>query len=123
MRIVFTLLISFFFFACNQKDQVPKNLIEPKKMQSIMLDYINAEVYSSQILKYDSTKNDTIENIKLQNKIFKKYSISKTDFYENFDYYNTHAEMMTGILDSLSVQQSSVRFNKKRKLNIFRNNE
>ncbi len=123
MRIVFTLLISFFFFACNQKDQVPKNLIEPKKMQSIMLDYINAEVYSSQILKYDSTKNDTIENIKLQNKIFKKYSISKTDFYESFDYYNTHAEMMTGILDSLSVQQNSVRFNKKRKLNIFRNNE
>jgi len=123
MRIVFTLLISFFFFACKQKDQVPKNLIEPKKMQSLMLDYINAEVYSLELFKNDSTKNDTIENIKLQNKIFKKYNISKADFYESFDYYNTHAEMRTAILDSLSVQQSSARFNKKRKLNIFRNNE
>ncbi len=92
-------------------------------MQSIMLDYINAEVYSLETFKNDSTKNDTIENIKLQNKIFKKYNISKADFYESFDYYNTHAEMMTVILDSLSAQQSRTRFNRKHKINIFRNDE
>jgi hypothetical protein len=75
-------------------------------MESILLDYINAEAYAKELCRMDSSKNDTIESVRLQILVFNKYKITRSVFYKNFDYYNNHPELMLGLLDSLIVHHS-----------------
>jgi hypothetical protein len=106
MRLISILLLLILFSSCKQKSTKSDDLISPKKMESILLDYINAEAYAKELCRMDSSKNDTIESVRLQILVFNKYKITRSIFYKNFDYYNNHPELMLGLLDSIIVHHS-----------------
>ena len=108
MRLSFLILFLFFFISCNQRDKMPKDVYSPKKMEPILLDYFNAEAYAKELHKKDSSINDTTESLRLQQLVFKKHKISKEDFYRNFNYYNSHPELMAQVLDSLIAHHAEV---------------
>ena len=88
---------------CRDKDGLPDGILKKDKMQSVLWDVIQAESYTTQFIKKDSFKNTFVENAKLQQQIFALHKISKTDFYESYDYYKNHVELMRVLLDSITA--------------------
>ncbi|MEO8770993.1 MAG: DUF4296 domain-containing protein [Ferruginibacter sp.] len=117
MRILFAVTIIILFFSCSRKKKLPEGILEPQKMQNVFWDYIRADVYTKDIMKKDSTINDTTENIKLQNKIFSFYKIDRTDFYKSYDYYEAHPDLMNVLMDTILAKQNRIKLNSQLKAN------
>ena len=73
-----------------------------------MWDYLKASAYSSKVIKKDTTKNDSIENVKIQKVIFDHYGVTKTQFYNSYQYYISNPKLMTPILDSITSKQNKI---------------
>ena len=99
--------ICIFLFAltvlnsCGNKDEIPQGILKPEKMQLVLWDVIKAEAFTADFIKKDSTKNAVAENLKLQQQIFAIHKISKADFYNSYDYYQTNTTVFKTMLDSL----------------------
>ncbi len=117
MRYCIIIMFVFFIAACNHKEEIPSDIIKPQKMQLILWDYLKADAYASEIIRKDSSKNDTLENIKLQKVIFENYKITKEDFYKSYKYYCSYPKMMTTILDSMVSKQDKGKFSTEYKFN------
>lgn len=103
MRKFFVLILIISLSGCKDKDGLPAGILKKEKMQAVLWDVIQAESYTTQFLKKDSTKNIPLENAKLQQQIFAIHKISKNDFYESYDYYKYHIELMRALLDSITI--------------------
>lgn len=80
-------------------------ILSKDKMELVMWDFIQADVFTEQFIKKDSLKNPLLENTKLQQQIFTIHQVSKEEFYESYAYYTTHPDLMKTILDSVSAKQ------------------
>lgn len=104
MRLIYFLFLLMILGSCSG-DSLPKEIIPPKKMQDVFWDYLRADVYTTDFIVADSTKNAATENIRLQNIVFTNHKVSKQQFYKSYDYYLEHPELMTSLLDSMmSIQ-------------------
>ena len=105
MKYLLTSLLALLVFSCSQKDEVPKGILKTEKMQLLFWDFLRAEVYSSNFAKRDSIRSEAIENLKIQNKIFKMHNVTKEEFYRSYIYYSNHKELMTKMIDSMIAMQ------------------
>ena len=105
MKYLLTSLLALLVFSCSQKDEVPKGILKTEKMQLLCWDFLRAEVYSSNFAKRDSIRSEAIENLKIQNKIFKLHNVTKEEFYRSYIYYSNHKELMTKMIDSMIAMQ------------------
>ena len=101
-------LLALFIMSCNKEEKVPADIIKPEKMEDILWDYLKADSYASEIIKKDTTKNDTLVNLQLQKTIFSHYGISSEKFYKSYQYYISHPDKMTPILDSMSAKRDRI---------------
>lgn len=99
-------LFMVFLFSCSEKKTLPKGILPPSKMESVFWDYLRADVYTKDFILPDTTRNDTLENLKLQKRIFAFYKISSDDFYKSYAYYTSHPALMNTLLDSMVARQS-----------------
>ncbi|MEO7768089.1 MAG: DUF4296 domain-containing protein [Ferruginibacter sp.] len=76
-------------------------IVDKEKMGSVMWDIIGADVFTEQFVKKDTSKSASLENIKLQNKIFALHNISRADYYKSYEYYLSHTDLMKTILDTM----------------------
>lgn len=107
MRIsIYVMLIMVMLVSCKKKPN--KGIMSQQKMEAVMWDFIRADVYTFGFLKKDSLINDTLENARLQNKIFANYKITRDEFYRSYQYYIENPEIMHAILDSISVKQGKL---------------
>lgn len=90
-------------------------------MDSVLWDYIRADVYSVEFFKkFHLSENDTLFNLKMQEVIFDHYKISSNQFFYSYRYYCLHPEKMSVILDSIEARQNrekrilEINFNKER---------
>ena len=100
------LVVTILFFcmtSCANKDTNLKGILSKEKMQAVMWDIIEADVFIEQFVKKDSSKNAAVENMQLQNKIFTLHKVSRSDFYMSYDYYVEHVNLMKEMLDSMTV--------------------
>lgn len=123
MSKISALFFLVFFFSCADKKKVPSGILPPEKMQHVFWDYIRADVFTRDFIKKDISKNDTVENINLQNKIFNYYKISRKDFYRSYDYYTNHSELMSVLIDSMLAKQNRVKVKNIKRHLIIDNNE
>ncbi len=91
------------FAACSPNR--PDDVLAPEKMQQVLWDYIRADVYASEFIAKDSSKNTVAENAKLQLAVFNKHKISKEQFYKSYEYYASHNKEMRTMLDSITARQ------------------
>ena len=105
MRYVVTFIFSVIFFSCKSKDDLPKGILKPGKMQDVFWDYIRSDVYTTEYLKKDSNKNAVSENLKLQEQLFKIHNVTREEFYRSYTYYSNHKDLMTKMLDSLIAKR------------------
>ena len=104
MRVVTIVILICFIAGCKNEDGLPAGILKRDKMQSVFLDVIQAESFTAQYVKRDSTKNLMVEDAKLQQKIFAVHKITKEDFYSSYSYYASHTDLMRSLLDSITTK-------------------
>ncbi len=110
MKKAATILLVVCLAGCENKDGLPSGVLNSDQMQSVLWDVVQAESFTTQFIKKDSTKNLQLENAKLQQKIFSIHNITKSDFYKSYDYYTRHVALMTVLLDSISAKAERNRY-------------
>jgi hypothetical protein len=94
-------------FSCS-KSRLPAGILKPEKMQAVFWDFIRADVYANEYIRRDSSKNVDLENIKLQQQVFKLHKVTKEEFYRSYDYYLKHPALMGGMMDTMLVRRQKI---------------
>ena len=95
---VFFCLITL--ISCGNKNKIPPGILKPDKMQAVLWDVIKADAFTAEIIKKDSAKNGTEENLKLQQEIFTIHQTTKDIFYKSYDYYKANPGQLKVMMDS-----------------------
>ena len=98
------------FISCGNKDKIPSGILKPDKMQAVLWDIIRADAFTSEIIKNDSAKNATEENVKLQQKVFSIHQVTKNDFYKSYAYYKSNPGKLKVMMDSMIIQAERNRY-------------
>ncbi len=106
MKIFLCFFLCFFLLCCNQKGH---SVLSPDKMEIIMWELTQADVFTQDFVAKDSSKNLEKENLKLQLKIFAKNKTDRKAFYESYNYYLKHEELLKPILDTIVVRNGRIR--------------
>ena len=61
MRVLILLFI-IFFISCSDKQELPSGILSPEKMELVLWDYIRADVYATDFIRQDTTKDAAVEN-------------------------------------------------------------
>jgi len=97
---------SFFiilFISCSDKKRVPSELIQPAKMQSILMDILIIDAVNSIKQGADQSLNITDLNSKSIATVLKNYQISDAAFKKSYSYYLAHPDILKPIADSISA--------------------
>lgn len=105
-KIISILLIGVCIASCKDKNALPANLLSKQQMGDVLWDITRAEVFTNNYIKKDSGKNLVVEDAKLQQQIFDIHHVTKDQFYTSYDYYRKNPELISAILDSISVNNS-----------------
>jgi hypothetical protein len=105
-RIFFSALLMAIVFlpACSDGDALPKGILGKDKMMSVMEDMGKAEEYVNSYTARDTALKVKDESIRLYNKIFKQYGITRQQFNQSFDYYLSKPQLAKDMFDSLSAK-------------------
>ena len=106
MKIFFLFLLSLFLLSCKQND---KEILSSDEMENILWELTQADIFTQDFISKDSSKNLTLENLKLQQKIFAKYKTNKKVFYRSYEYYIKREELLKPILDSMVLKNGRIR--------------
>lgn len=106
MKLFFLSLLSLFLSSCKQND---KDILSSDKMENILWELTQADIFTQDFISKDSSKNLAVENLKLQQKIFAKYKTDKKIFYRSYEYYIKHDELLKPLLDSMVVKNGRIR--------------
>ena len=104
MKALIISIVLFCIIGCSGKGGKFSGMLGKEKMQAVMWDIIGADVFTEQFVKKDSLKNASVENMRLQNKIFEFHHVTRADYYKSYDYYVAHTDLMRGILDSMTAK-------------------
>lgn len=101
-----TFILSFtILYSCGDKQKVEKaKILTAEKMQTVLWDVLQADAFTQNFVKKDSSKRDTLENAALQKKIFELHKITKEDFYSSYNFYAAQPDEMKKMLDSIAAK-------------------
>ncbi|WP_462254813.1 DUF4296 domain-containing protein [Ferruginibacter sp.] len=80
---------------------MPKGILKPAKMQSVLWDVLREDAFTNDFIKKDSTKKPEAESVKLQQRIFAIHKVTKAEFYGSYKFYLSHTELLQPLLDSM----------------------
>jgi ribosomal protein S8 len=98
-KIVF--IIALFLFSCGNKNDIPKGILKPAKMQRVLWDVLREDAFINDFIKKDSAKKPEAESVKLQQRIFAIHKVTKAEFYDSYKFYLSHTELLQPLLDSM----------------------
>jgi hypothetical protein len=108
MRVLIVLLIPILLSACGKK-KLPAGILDHDKMESVLWDMLQADEFlKAYMLTKDLTLNDTTEEIKMYERVFRINKVSREEFSNSFKYYQTHPDLFKILLDSLQSKKSQV---------------
>ena len=99
MRSLPILIFTVCLLSC--KSSVPKDVLPPKKMQSVLWDVMQADEMAEYYSAKDSTFNSLSKHADYYQQIFFIHKITKEDFTKSLDYYENHPARFKPIIDSL----------------------
>jgi hypothetical protein len=107
MKYLLLIIISVMLFSCSDNN-LPRGILSPEKMEIMLWEQMKADAFTKEFISKDPSKNLTIENIQLQQKLFAKYKIDKENFYNSYQYYLKHDALMKDVLDSIVTKQTRI---------------
>lgn len=103
LSFIFVLLL----FSCTEV-KLADNILSQQEMEIILWEQMKADAFTKEFISKDSSKDLSLENEKLQQKIFAKYKVDKNDFYKTYQYYLKHEYLMKTVLDSIILKQTNL---------------
>lgn len=79
-----------------------KPALTKEKMMSLLWDLAQADAFTEQFVKRDSSLSPSLEQAKLQQQIFQLHQVKREDVYSSYQYYLNRPELMREILDSVA---------------------
>jgi hypothetical protein len=105
MKILFAIFSVIFLSGCNS-NKIPGSVLSSEKMESVLFEYICADIYAKDYLSSDSTKNLKEETFRLEEIAFKKNNTNRKTFTESYEWYQKHSDKMKVMLDSIGVKKN-----------------
>lgn len=96
----FILVAFLVFVACRKKPKVGEPLAI-NDMKTIMWDIETADVWFNQIPLTDSVHKTRQMNIQLYEQVFASHNITRKQFYNSYQYYQTRPDKMKVLMDSV----------------------
>ena len=119
MRFFYRILVFLLLMGCQWNNN--SELIAPELMQDVLREMHLADAYVETLASPLGVRNETRDEI--YDIILRNRNLSRTRFYESYDYYLTHPEELNEIyqslindLDSLMRKGELERFNPSKKL-------
>lgn len=107
MKIILSILVSILvLYGCKDKDNIPRDVLQPVKMQDVMWDMFEAQYLAQQRASKDSATTVVIETKKLSADIFKIHGITEQKFNQSYQWYLKHPSLLNRMLDSIYSQKS-----------------
>jgi hypothetical protein len=103
MRVV-ALLLMFAILSCGSSDKVPKDVLEPRKMERVMTDILMAESFSESYLLLDTTKKRDEWFTGELNKVLAINHITQDQFRKSMDFYKSRPDIFKVIVDSINAK-------------------
>lgn len=98
-RIFYLIIITVCFYAC--KPGIPKEIIQPDKMQQILIDIHLVDGYISTLPGIDTAKKVGSSFYK---GVYKKYDVDSALYNNSLNYYYKNPDVMKKMYDSISVK-------------------
>src|SRR5215207_2793736 len=96
----FTVLL-FFLSACSP--EVPKYVLPPDKMQSLLWDLLRADELANYKMSFDSTWATSIKHQEIYQEIFAIHKIGHQQFQTSLQYYQSNPRLLKRVLDSIQT--------------------
>ncbi len=122
MRVVYYFFLYFLILSCN-RNQLPNGILSFDVMEKILWEQTKADAFTQEFISKDSSKDLMIENFKLQEKIFAKYKVDRNTFYNSYDYYLKHDDLMKPLLDTIVARNGRAKDNQRIKNILKPDNE
>jgi hypothetical protein len=110
LPVLFCMLVSM--ASCNG-DANREKLLRPEKMEAVLHDYLESEIYVHDFLSADAVISDSFEMAVAQERIFSKHGVSREQFIHSLEYYSGHGDEFLPIIDSLLAKKSAETVDKK----------
>jgi hypothetical protein len=101
---VMALLLMIFMISCGSNDKVPKDILEPKKMERVMTDILMAESFSESYLLLDTTKKRDVWFTGELNKVLAINQVSQDQFRRSMEFYKSRPDIFKVIIDSINAK-------------------
>src|SRR5690348_8704583 len=96
-------ILFFVLMMASCQSPVPKNVLPPAKMQSVMWDLMQADAMAEYYAAKDSALSDLAKHVNNYQNVLALHKISKEDFKRSLSYYQGHPSKLKVILDSLQA--------------------
>lgn len=103
MKICGYLILLCSLLSCSGR-QVPGDIIQPEKMQSILWDIARAQSLSDDVSQKDSAIKKGAAIKVLSNEVFKLHHISESDFNKSYAWYSSHPDVLHEMLDTMTAR-------------------
>lgn len=101
MRYFLVVICLGFFSACSNKASIPKEIIEPKAMQQIVWDMLQADEVALQNKLKDTSILLKTESFRLYDQVFAIHKISRDKFYISYTYYQKHPPLYKSLMEGV----------------------
>jgi hypothetical protein len=92
---------------CSKKESLPKDILQPEKMEDVLWDMNLADEFVVNYIMKDSTLNKKNESTKRYQQIFTIHKTNLNDFKKSLRFYEDHPLLFKPILDSLNARQQT----------------
>ena len=90
--------------ACGNRNDLPGGIIPTKKMEAVLWDVLQADAFTEQFIKKDSSKKAAFEYAQLEQKIFAIHKVSRENFNKSYAWYKAHPAILHVVLDSITAK-------------------
>lgn len=97
------IISSLVFIIISCQSSVPKNVLPPAKMQSVMWDMMQADAMAEYYASKDSALSELAKHVNYYQDVLTLHKISKEDFKRSLSYYQSHPSKLKTIFDSLQT--------------------
>lgn len=108
MRLAWLGLLLISLVACNNKQDLPKDVLAETKMRAVLWDMMRADEWVTYEQAKDSSLNRYKRSMELYQKVFQINGVIEAQFKKSFQFYQSRPNMLKPILDSL--QRKGPRF-------------
>lgn len=98
----FFFLMLLIVAGCSNPDKIPDDILGYNKMKFIVWDLINAGEYAKMRIPLDSAAQVKDQTQLYFLEIFKRYDVTKDEFYKSYHYYEAHPDKNKVLMDSVS---------------------